>query len=108
MNQPAGDVTSDDKLWAAISMAISPIGPIIILVMADKKDRPYIKAMNIPALIWGIAIAVLTTLLSFVFIGVCVGLIGFVIQLYWAYQLYQGKPVTIPVITDWAKNQGWA
>jgi hypothetical protein len=30
------------------------------------------------------------------------------IQLYWAYQAYQGKIVTIPLLTDFIKNQGWA
>ena len=108
MNAPmSSDVTSDDRLWAAISFAITPLGPIIVLLMADKKDRPFIKAMNIPALIYGVVLLVLSVVLSFVVIGACVGLIGFIIQLYWAYQAYQGKTVTIPVITDFAKNQGW-
>ena len=37
----SGDVTSDDKLWAALAYVFTPIVPIIILVMADKKDRPF-------------------------------------------------------------------
>jgi uncharacterized membrane protein len=108
MNQPMSEVTSDDKLWAALAFAFTPITPIIILLMADKKDRPFIKAHNVAALVWGIVLQVLTWVLSFVFVGICIGLVGFAIQLYWAYQVYQGKTVTIPVISDFVKNQGWA
>lgn len=108
MNQPASDVSSDDRLWAALAFAFTPITPIIILLMADKKDRPFIKAHNVPALVWGIVLQVLTWVLSFVFVGICIGLAGFVLQLYWAYQVYQGKTVTIPFISDFVKNQGWA
>ncbi len=107
MTQPMGDVTSDDRLWAALAFAFTPITPIIILLMQDKKDRPFIKAHNIPALIWGIVIQVLTWVLAAFVVGVCVGLVGFAIQLYWAYQVYQGKTVTIPFVTDLARNQGW-
>jgi uncharacterized membrane protein len=108
MSQPMGDVTDDDRLWAALALALTPITPIIILLMSDKKERPFIKAVNMPALIWGIAIQVLTWALSFLFVGICIGLAGFAIQLYWAWQAYQGKTVTIPVLWDLAKNQGWA
>ncbi len=106
MNQPS-DVTSDDKLWAALALALTPITPIIILFMPDKKERPFIKAHLIPALVFGIVVQVLTWALSFIVIGICFGLAGFAIQLYWAYQAYQGKMVTIPFITDFVKNQGW-
>jgi len=51
---------------------------------------------------------VVTFILSFVLIGICVGLAGFALQLYWAYKAYQGEYITIPVLTDFVKNQGWA
>ena len=109
MNQSmSGDVTSDDKLWAALAYVFTPIVPIIILVMADKKDRPFIKAHNMQALIFGIIVWVLTAVLSPVFgIGLCVWPIGFIYELYLAYQAYQGKLVTIPLLSDFIKNQGW-
>jgi len=54
-NKPAMDtgITSDDKLWALLAYVLTPVLPIIILLMADKKDRPFIRAHNIQALIWG-------------------------------------------------------
>ena len=33
------EVTSDDKLWAALTYVFSPIVPIILMLMEDKKNR---------------------------------------------------------------------
>jgi uncharacterized membrane protein len=108
MNQSmSGDVTSDDKLWSALAYVFTPIVPIIILVMADKKDRPFIKAHNMQALIWGVVLYIIVAVTSAFIIGLCIWPIGLIIQLYWAYQAYQGKLVTIPLLTDFIKNQGW-
>ena len=73
MNQPmSGDVTSDDKLWAALAYVFTPIVPIIILVMADKKDRPFIKAHNMQALIWGVVLYIIVAVTSAFIIGLCI------------------------------------
>ena len=106
MSQPVGDVTSDDRLWAALAYAISPLVPIIILLMEDKKNRPFLKAHNIQALVAGIAVSVIASVLSPFTCGL--SFFAWAILLYWAYQAYQGKLITIPVISDFVKNQGWA
>ena len=92
------DVTSDDKLWAALTYALAPIVPVIILLMEDKKNRPFIKAHNIQALIWSLAVIVISGVLTAVVIGPCIGLAGWIVSLYWAYQAYQGKMFGIPVV----------
>ena len=102
------DVTSDDKLWAALAYFLTPIVPIIVLLMEDKKNRPFIKAHNAQALAWGVAFYVIVTVTSFFVIGICIWPIGLVIQLFWAYKAYQGELINIPVLTDFVKNQGWA
>lgn len=108
-NQVPGDVTSDDKLWAALAYVFTPLVPIIVLLIADKKDRPFIKAHNMQALIWGIALYVIGAVTSPILgLGCLIWLVGFLIQLYWAYQAYQGKMVTIPVVSNFVKGQGWA
>lgn len=110
MSQQMGEVTSDDKLWALLAYALSPIVPVIILFMADKKDRPFIKAHNAQALAWGLVNVVIGTILSSV-LFFCFGapsIIIWAVGVYWGYQAYQGNMVTIPVITDFVKNQGWA
>ena len=102
------DVTSDDKLWSLLAYIFTPIVPVIILLMEDKKNRPFIRAHNAQALAWGLLTYVVAFVLSFIVIGACVGLAAFIINIYWGIQAYQGKYVTIPVITNFVKQQGWA
>lgn len=104
------DITEDDKLWAFLAYVLTPVLPIIILLLDDKKDRPFIKAHNGQALAWGVVNIVGGTVLSVIFF-LCPGLPSLVIWgigVYWGWQAFQGKYVTIPVITDFVRNQGWA
>jgi hypothetical protein len=48
--QIEAEVTNDDRLWAFLAYILSPLVPIIILLMVDKKDRPFIRAHNMKAL----------------------------------------------------------
>jgi uncharacterized membrane protein len=94
------EITSDDKLWAALTYVFAPLVPIILMLMEDKKNRPFIRAHNAQALILGI-ITIVTS-------GFCVGILVWFYQLYLAYLAYQGKTVEVPVITNLCKQQGWA
>jgi uncharacterized membrane protein len=93
-------ITSDDKLWALLSYLI-PIVAIIVLLMEDKKNRPFIKFHAVQA----IAVTVVLTVLATVTLG-C-GSILFLVMIYWGIKAYQGEYVTIPVVTDFIKKQGW-
>jgi uncharacterized membrane protein len=46
--------------------------------------------------------------LSFTCVTGIIAVIVLVAQIYWGYKAYQGEYVTIPVVTDFVKNQGWA
>lgn len=109
-NKPAADtgITSDDKLWALLAYVLSPIVPIIILLMADKKDRPFIRAHNLQALIWGAIVSIVGSLTIPFLIGLCILPLGFILEIYWGYKAYQGEQVNIPVLTNFVKGQGWA
>lgn len=100
MSNFSSEVTSDDKLWALLAYIFSPLVPIILMLMEDKKNRPFIKAHNGQALILGI-ITVLTS-------GFCIGILVWLYAIYLGFQAYQGKLVNVPVITDFVKGQGWA
>jgi uncharacterized protein len=102
------DVTSDDKLWAMLAYIFTPIVPIIILLMADKKDRPFIKAHNAQALAWGVVLYVVSIILSFVVVGACIGGLGFLFGIFLGIKAYQGNYIKLPVITDFVKKQNWA
>ena len=105
-NTSVPEVTSDDRLWAALAYVFAPIVPIILLLLEDKKNRPFIKAHNVQALIWGVIIWVAGSV-TFLLAG-ALGFILWVVALYWAYKAYKGEYVTIPIITDFVKKQGWA
>lgn len=98
-----GDVTSDDKLWAMLCYVFPVLGSILVLVMQDKKDRPFIKAHYVQALILGVLVWVVGG------ITVCGWLPLWIYSIYLGFsKAYQGQMVTIPVLTDFVKNQGWA
>lgn len=101
-------ITSDDKLWALLSYLFSPLVPIIILLIEDKKNRPFLKAHYVQALVWGLIYLVIAGATSFFVIGFCIGIFGLVMNIIWGIKAYNGEYVTIPVITDFVKNQGWA
>ena len=112
---PAGDISDNDRLMAALSYPI-PLVAIIILIAEDMKSRPFQKFHAVQALAANIVLWILISLLSCIlavvtaFIG---GLCGFVpvllwlLTLYWAYEAYQGKYFEIPWITQFLKGQNW-
>lgn len=103
MSENSGmEITQDDKLWAALAYLFSPVVPILLFLLEGKKDRPFIKAHNVQALVAGIAIAVIAT----VTFG-CGSVVWF-IMLFWAYKAYMGEMIEIPLISDFVKKQGWA
>ncbi len=102
------DITSDDKLWAAVGYPI-PLISIIVLLMEEKKNRPFIKYHAVQSIAFNIVLYVLIFLLSLITLGfgaICAPLLWLVV--FWpAYQSYQGKYLELPVITNFIKNQGW-
>lgn len=106
--------TSDDRLWAALAYLFSPLVPFIILLLEDKKERPFIKEHNVQALIYGLALYFLWSMIGVLtlgLIGIClipVGLAASLYELYMTYKAFQGESIEIPVITKFVKNQGWA
>ncbi len=104
----SADVTSDDKLWSLLTYILTPIVPIIVMLMEDKKNRPFIRSHNAQALVVGIINLIIGIFLSWTVILACVPLIIWFVCIYWGIQAYNGKHVDIPVISNWVKSQGWA
>lgn len=104
------ETTSDDKLWSALSYIFAPLVGIIVLLMEEKKSRPFIKFHAVQSIAVSIAFWIVSTILITVTIGfggLCVPVLWLVF-LYWAYKAYQGEMVNIPLITNFIKGQGWA
>ena len=94
------EVTDDDKLWALLSYIFCPLIGIIVLLIEDKKNRPFLKYNAIMSIILGI--------LSIVLSSVCIGILVWFYAIYLGFKSYQGEWVEVPVISDFVKNQGWA
>lgn len=102
------EITSDDKLWSALGYPI-PLIAIIVLLMEEKKSRPFIKFHAVQSLVFNVALWVLIFLLSAITLGfgaICAPLL-WLATLWPAFESYNGKYLEIPVITNFLKNQGW-
>jgi uncharacterized membrane protein len=108
---PVEPVSSDDKLWSLLAYVFTPIIPVVIMLMEEKKNRPFIKAHNFQALVAGVALIVATMIVGIIPVVGCVSpilaLVGWVYLIYLGIQAYNGNYVTIPFITDFVKKQNW-
>jgi uncharacterized membrane protein len=112
------DVTSDDKLWAALGYPIFIIA-IIMLFIEGKKDRPFIKyhavqslALNI--VLWAVEIilSILSGSLAKVTFGLgwlisCISPILWLGMIWPAVLAFQGKYFEVPVVTKFLRDQHW-
>lgn len=101
-----GEVTQDDKLWALLSWLIWPVA-IVVLLLEDKKTRPFIRYNAVQSLALTVVGWVISAVLSFVFVGCVVWVAWLVYVIILAIQSYQGKWVVIPFLTDFCRKQGW-
>jgi uncharacterized membrane protein len=104
----APEITSDDKLWSALGYPI-PIIAIIVLLMEEKKARPFIKFHAVQSLAFNVVLWILIFVISAITLGfgaICAPLL-WLVSLWPAYESYQGKYLELPVITNFIKNQGW-
>lgn len=102
------EITSDDKLWAALSYPI-PLVPLMILFMQNKKTRPFIKYHAVQGLAFNVAFWSLYLLLTLVSVGllaICVPA-AWLVTFWPALKAYRGENFELPVISGFIKNQGW-
>lgn len=99
-NAAVGEVTQDDKLWALLSYIFCPIVGAIVLLMEDKKTRPFLKYNAVVSIVLG--------LLFWLTSCIGIGFLAWIYSLYLGYKSYQGEMVEVPVVSDFVRNQGWA
>ena len=106
---PTSEVTSDDRLWGLLAYLFTPLVPVIILLMEDKKNRPLLKAHYMQALILGVLFVIVGTVLSFIPIVGCIWpFVWLIIVVLYGIKAYRGEYITIPFVTNFVKQQGWA
>ena len=113
------EITSDDKLWAALGYPIGIIA-FIMLFVEGKKNRPFIKyhavqalALLVTLVVAEIVLGIFRAVLSAIHIGLLGGLISCLTPFLWlllfwpAFLAFQGKYFEIPVITKFLRDQHW-
>jgi uncharacterized membrane protein len=95
------DITQDDKLWSLLSWLFWPVA-VVMLLMDDKKARPFIKYNAVLSLAYAVPMYVLGTIT----VG-CLLAIGAIYAIVLAVKAYQGEWVTVPMLSDFCKKQGW-
>lgn len=104
---PSSDVSGEDRLWVLLCFLLTPLMPIITLLMEDKKSRPFIKYHTIPTLALGIAEWVFIAILAIIpFVG-CIGPFIYIINLIYGLKANKGEYTEIPFISNFVKKQGW-
>ena len=99
------EITSDDRIWAAVAYLFSPLSPVFIYFMRDKRSRPFIRAHFIQAFFSGIGILLIGIPLAFFTLG-CASVIWLIFP-FWAYRAYHGNYINIPLITGYIMRQNW-
>jgi uncharacterized membrane protein len=112
------EITSDDKLWAALGYPFFIIA-LIMLLIEDKKNRPFIKfhavqalVLNVGVVIVEIILGIVSSALATVTFGIggllgCIGPLVWLLLIWPAILAYQGKYFDIPVITKFIRDQHW-
>jgi uncharacterized membrane protein len=108
MPPTSGDVTSDDRLWSALAYVFSPIVSIILILMEDKKKRPFIRYHAYQSLVLGVVMIIAIMILSLIPLINCFTWLLWIVMLYFAYRAYMGEYFSLPFVTDFIKKQGWA
>ena len=112
------EISSDDRLWAALGYPIGIIA-LIMLLIEGKKDRPFIKfhavqalALTVALIIIEIVVNILDAVLSRLHLGIC-GLVGCFLPILWLLLFwpgilaFQGKYFDVPVVTKFLRGQHW-
>lgn len=100
------DVTSDDKLWAALGYPIFVIA-LIMLFLEDKKNRPFIKFHAVQALALNVVLWVIIIIASVTVILAICDPVLWLLMLWPAILAYQGKYFEVPVLTKFLRGQHW-
>jgi uncharacterized membrane protein len=102
-------LTSDDKLWAMLAYMplFGWIVAILALLMEDKRSRPFVKFHSVQALTLAIINGVVSSVLSFVLIGICTAIGVTIYMIYLGVKAYAGETIPVPFLTNFIKQQGW-
>lgn len=106
---PATDANDNDRLMALLAYVLSPVVPIIILLVESMKSRPYQRYHAVQALGMGIVMFVISIILSVTVVLACCAPLLWIPLIYWGIVAYQGTGsyFEIPFVSQFMVGQGW-
>ncbi len=104
--QQIPEVTSDDRLWAALGYPVALVA-LLALLMDEKKERPFIRYHAVQALALNAVLLVAMMLLAVTLVGALCAPIFWLVTFWPAYEAYNGRYVELPVITNFIRGQNW-
>ncbi len=107
MQQPGMGITDDDKRWACASWLLPPFVPLVVFLWEKKRARPFIRYNAVLATMYAVVAYGLSLILVSILVGCLMGAGVFIYQIYLAILAYGGVWIILPVLTDFARNQGW-
>ncbi len=100
--------TLDDRRWALLAYLFTPLVPLMLMLVENVRNRPFVKAHLSQALALGAVQVALLILGPFTF---CVGWLAFLLLyvaiFYWGMRAYNGEYFAIPLVTEYLQKQGW-
>jgi uncharacterized membrane protein len=100
--------TDNDRLLAAAGYPI-PLIALIVLLMEDKRNIPFLRFHAVQSLAISVVIFVAGIVLTAVTLGfgaICTPVLW--LFTFWpAYDSYSGNYTEIPIVTNFLKKQGW-
>ena len=99
--------SNNDNLMGLLSYILAPIVGIIVLLSESMKNNPVLKRHAVQSIAYAVVGFIVSTILAVTVILACVAWLPIIPAIIWGIQAYQGKDVTIPVITDFCRKQGW-
>ncbi len=99
---------SNQNILALLTYPVPLIG-IIILVSDSMKNDPVLRTHAVQSLALGVVLGAASIILNLVLplISCIVPILALGLTIYYGFQAYNGKSVTIPFITDFCRQQKW-
>jgi uncharacterized membrane protein len=100
------EVTDNDRLWAFLAYVLTPILPLLIFFLEEKRKRPFLQAHSPQALVVGLLNLIIGTIISRTLGSFFLNLpfLIWLLCVYWGYRAYQGKYFEIPLISKFVKK----
>ena len=101
----SANLNSTDRMLAALAYVPWSLG-IILIFLTGKGNDPFLRYHAAQAVVGGLALAVISSVLGVLTFGL--GTLLIFIYCWWAWKAYQGELFTIPFVTQFVQSQGWA